>query len=151
MNISTATSPATSIAKPQFEVGNKLDVIPEIKDIVATTATQAVKEVATEVTKEAAAPIAAKKIHVCQGHTEFFHRYMKEKKAEKKAAKEVIEVQKDDFIKDASYVVISKKDHNGAKSGYFNGLNKIYNYAVLIKFSHIDDSTECPYHPANKA
>ncbi len=131
MNISTNLE-TNNVVAPQFEVGTQLDV---------TAA-------ATE--KKETAPVAAK-VHVCPGHTEFFHRYMKEKKAVKKANKEVTEVKEDSNIKDAGFTVISKKDPNGAKSGYFNALNKIFNYAVLINFSHVDDSAECPYNPANKA
>ena len=142
MNI-TSTSPATSLVAPQFEVGTQLDVAAEINEIVS--APKAVETASAETI------VAAKKIHVCPGHTEFFHRYMKEKKADKKATKEVEEVKKDSNIKDASFTVISKKDNDGAKSGYFNGLNKIFSYAVLINFSHVDDSAECPYNPANKA
>lgn len=141
------TSTATSLAAPQFEVGTKLDVAAEINEILSAPAAV----LAAPAEKKEAAPVVAKKIHVCPGHTEFFHRYMKEKSAEKKATKEVTEVKKDSEIKDASFTVISKKDHNGAKSGYFNGLNKIFTYAVLINFSHVDDSAECPYNPANKA
>lgn len=106
-------------------------------------------EVQTAIQNAATLPEVA--TYKCPGHTEFFHRYMKEKKAEKKAAAEVTEVEKRRDVTDVTSSIISKKDHNGSKSGLFYGLNRVYNYAVLIHFRHKDDSAECPYHPAYKA
>ncbi len=118
---------------------------------MSSISTIAIKAPLTEVQTEIqnAAPQVA--THKCPGHTEFFHRYMKEKKAERKAAAEVQEVEKRRDVTDVTSSIISKKDHNGSKSGLFYGLNRAYNYAVLIHFKHKDDSAECPYHPAYKA
>ena len=104
-----------------------------------------------ESAKVTAQATTAKKVHVCSGHSEFFHRYMGERKAERKANRKVAEMNKDSNIKNADFTLIRKSDHEGARSGYFNGLNRIYKLAVMINFSHVDDSKECPFNPANEA
>ncbi len=104
-----------------------------------------------ETAKEATQAAPAKKVHVCTGHSEFFHRYMTERKAERKANREVTKLNADSNIKKADFSLILKSDHEGARSGYFNGLNRIYKVAVMINFNHVDDSKECPLNPANEA
>ena len=137
MTTSVTNSPAVSITAPQFEVGQRLDLPKE--------------EVQTS-----AAPVAVEKkeveqVHVCPGHTKLFHRYLTEKRAEKRTAKAVKKLIKEDCIKEASFKVIKKSDPNGAMSGFFNGLNRIYKCATQIVFKHTDGSDACPYHPNHKA
>lgn len=118
---------------------------------MSTVSPIAFKAPLTEIQNEEQKASLQAATYKCPGHTEFFHRYMKEKKAEKKAAAEVVEVKKRQDAENVSFSIISKEDHNGSKSGFFNGLNRVYNYAVLIHFNHKDNSSECPYHPAHKA
>ncbi len=88
-------------------------------------------------------------VQKCPGHSEFFHRYIGEKKANKKGEKKVKETLKDKNIQSASLKIMSKSSPEGKESGLFKGLNKVYKFAVFINYTHNDNCEACSHHPEN--
>ena len=84
----------------------------------------------------------------CTGHTKFFHHFSSRKRAKRRAAEHIQKVfQPDKSIKHVHYNIINKKDPGGKETGYFNGLNFIYRYAITFFYQHHDNSLACPLHP----
>ncbi len=86
--------------------------------------------------------------YVCAGHTEFFHRYVSKERGKKKVEEYLEKVfYPNRDIKEAHYEILSQNTILGKESGYFKGLNRIYNHVIQIVYQHKDNSLNCPYHP----
>lgn len=84
----------------------------------------------------------------CPGHAEFFHRYVGRERAKRKATQYIQDCYDTNrTIKSAHYKIISKLTPEGKESGYFKGLNRIYNHAIQIIYYHKDNNLGCPHHP----
>ncbi|MCH9634583.1 MAG: hypothetical protein S4CHLAM7_13360 [Chlamydiae bacterium] len=82
-------------------------------------------------------------IFVCPGHSEFFHHYSIKDKAVKKAEKAIRNLLKNSQIDIAKYALFDRDTPFGSESGYFNRLNRLYKYAVVLNYTHIDNSPDC--------
>ncbi|MCH9634065.1 MAG: hypothetical protein S4CHLAM7_08030 [Chlamydiae bacterium] len=145
------TSTSASIAV-QTPIATQTPVVTQTTS-ASSIATQTPVE-ATVTERTTSAFISAKteeKPFVCPGHTEFFHHYSIYDKAKRKAAEAVEKLLKNDDVTSANYTLLHKDSVEGKNSGYFTRLNAIYKYAVLLNFTHTDDSDECAFYTAFKA
>lgn len=86
----------------------------------------------------------------CPGHRDFFHHYNNYDKAKRQAQEAIDNLLKNLSVESACYQLLHKDSVEGKESGYFDRLNSVYKYAIVLTYQHKDNAEECSFYQEMK-